>query len=1214
MTGSSRTIAILLVAIFAIMIFVISLFDTIVVDGPTIQIQGHYLPLSELDDGAAGLGTGSRQTLRLTESLIPDHLGQLRVDEAQQVQYRHEAAHRNAEFTRPTGPRSTADETVGHLKIPPGPGARILLGCSETDCPAAVVTAACDAGETEREGVVEDVAWAKVSIHSAEGLWIPDQHGAMHVILVPVVPGEARNIGEATLAVLDNGSTWLLAGRDRLRDCDAECRAALMEEDTSRQLDSWWPASWDEMADRVRMEPGLDSERDFTFVQKPRMHVRVGDNEIRTILPGGMPESHFEIDGRPVEVFRRSPGPVASSYRLARVLVDAASRVLEILPGPISKRPPAALRVARSNPESGSVHVLDCANVPPPIEQGRVSVGEQAGVHDWQDDEWLVAGDGVHYRVAVDQDWVELRLEVPPSGRARPFASLAASRFKAYNPRIDVSHCPAKTVLRAVTDERALPPGQDELTRRALPGVNETVQTVPMPYWLAKQHPDVQEAGHTEVDVASLCVNDEGLLMVSDLLSIRGLAHSRGDVVDNGQRFRKAGHIFRYAQAKPKLEQWFPLLGFWLAVGTASLYATVRLQQVGRRHWGHTLVAVGCVSVLMVVGSLLQMHMSASDNLLGTPDYVHRHLVTGWLTVIALVASMEAGLNLWDELEEQDGWHTLIRVLSVLGAGMLGLALWATLDGLAWQRWGAPNDQVLAGDMVRSGTRSFVTRFWLVGALFAALAWRTSRWKGVWVDQRLGPWALFWDRAKRAATQTCTSTGDALEHFIPAIKRALDRGVAAVRRAWGWWVALCEDARKEEFRQGKPAWKRPGRTALWLGVAFWDHLFPRGNFGGRWLVLAIGIMVLGAAWTQLKSGNRAAGGFDLKPAEFTAVFIGLGFGGMLAGFSQEGSTSRWWVPRRALIWSVLLLGVIGLCYLFAGDLGPLMVIVPAVVAVLFTWVFDTHSSENTDPHQRTHHPGWWRLVVFSVVASCVVILAVMAIVWISSLADSTTELPATLQRTIDRLGTYWHAWYTTPGWWTTRAHWLAAGLYGEGREVYLSNLHSDLAFTALMQTYSTTRALMVLGLFGGLVAALFGLGEKLLQGALTLNNSVPWVRDRSEDEHDGTTFQMQKTMVRNTAQDARRMAALGYLSYFAGSYLLMEVVVHVGTCFNTIFQTGVTLPWISSGGSAAMGCAVLVGLTVGMGAAALRELPEQDEWNDRWERLRQRARRELSDG
>ena len=140
-----------------------------------------------------------------------------------------------------------------------------------------------------------------------------------------------------------------------------------------------------------------------------------------------------------------------------------------------------------------------------------------------------------------------------------------------------------------------------------------------------------------------------------------------------------------------------------------------------------------------------------------------------------------------------------------------------------------------------------------------------------------------------------------------------------------------------------------------------------------------------------------------------------------------------------------------------------------------------------------------------------------------------------------------------------RAQWIAAGAYGEQGVAWVANLHSDLAWIALIQSLNTPFVAMTGLCYLVLVMFLIGVAEHTLE-----RSEQPGVKSR--------------TALRQS----------GFFCAFTAFYLWMEVVVHVASCFGWIPPTGLTLPWVSNGGSAALSYALLIGLALGLVLSARR--------------------------
>jgi cell division protein FtsW (lipid II flippase) len=311
------------------------------------------------------------------------------------------------------------------------------------------------------------------------------------------------------------------------------------------------------------------------------------------------------------------------------------------------------------------------------------------------------------------------------------------------------------------------------------------------------------------------------------------------------------------------------------------------------------------------------------------------------------------------------------------------------------------------------------------------------------------------------------------------------------------------------------------------------------------------------------------------------------------------------ITAWVLVLFVLCLGTYG----FRGDLGPLMVIIPALLCTMLVWVSPWRVTAGSsgapalgiEEGQGTKEVllrdwdfGWrTRLLAWVGCFASVWVAFRVSKVAVGLLSRWIMALPIggeTIMRAVERFDTYGTPWYTETGQWTTNALWISAGYYGRGDPMHwLSNLHSDLAFIATFQVWGNLGNYLILLLFVVLVFALLRLGDRLLHRA-------GWLYNRCEAADvdafaGGSIFEKKRTLDR--IQTATTKGAIaGYYVLFAGFYLASELFVHVGTCFNTIPQTGVTIPWLSSGGSAALAFSVLMGTALAAHVQGRRDLLE----------------------
>lgn len=258
-------------------------------------------------------------------------------------------------------------------------------------------------------------------------------------------------------------------------------------------------------------------------------------------------------------------------------------------------------------------------------------------------------------------------------------------------------------------------------------------------------------------------------------------------------------------------------------------------------------------------------------------------------------------------------------------------------------------------------------------------------------------------------------------------------------------------------------------------------------------------------------------------------------------------------PQLASLLAVLGLLVVVTILAFAvqGDFGPLMVTVPAILLTGAWWAM-------LRPREAAARASRRLLVV-----GVLMLLVLPGLLFGIDVASTMAEWVPDFQRANDRLLIWREPWYALGADWSVRGRWIAAGFFGEGQATWVANLHSDLAWVAVMRAFGAPGAIAVLGAYLCTCLCLVWMAEQALREAA-------WM-------------ERQGNRLRHHVRGAAIFCA------FASFYLAAEVFVHVATCFTRIPPTGLTLPWISNGGSAALGYALLVGVAAGGVLAACQQ-------------------------
>ncbi len=1068
---------------------------------PAIEVIGHYAPNVRVPEGAIRLGTGPSADLRLTETAVAPSLGTLTPDGAGSFAYLHDTTSNDAAFY--TG---SAGRLGGMIARPDAlaaldDGVRVVL--ADAVIPDGDRVRACDPSSSG--------PWTTQTLHLVDGtgLWVRDEHGRALTLELPAIQGATRRLSDGTLTW--DGTHLLL---------------------TSNLGNAWIAGPIEQWLSASPTPAPIPLDHAFALAIGLG-RVFPGSDDPRLALGGGRfvkPGAYLRVDegaAAPVGVTGSSP-PLSAAYHVFRRRPRAESAVpwvLALSQALGGESPGDRPRLGRTPGYPG--HLYRC-------EGGRA---EPVGEADLRVGDVMLAGHTTWTVGLAQGHRVDLMNVEPPSHRVHALASLSTGWLRTGNQPITVPPCPTNPedprrslVLRGTTDASTLPVGVEAETTPPIPAPGQQVARLPLPRWAAAGHSDVQEHGALEVDLVELCTDKDTLVVLGDKSPPgQPMLELSGGRLAPGDRFGVAGHVLRYTHTRPALEQVLPIGAFLVLVHGIAGIAAFRLSRhtsangtPAERHGPLLITALFCGA--LSIGALLQLRMAASPYLLGSADYLQRHLITSYLAAAGFLVAVEFGLTWRDE----SGLERLRRVLGVGRVASTGMLAWLVFDRMVFAAFG-PSDGP-AGPSVYGDLDAFL--------LFAAIATGLS-WSAPLVLAFAPVASALGGLLARARTFAPPALPD-----VPA-----EPGASPSARA----------------------------RALLAGAL--------GAPGRAVLPLLIGGLVL-AGGTAIGGSGRSLGGFDLKLAEFAALPVGLGLSGLLVGWSRVGSSfGRLAVILGTLGWLGGLTAVVVVFYALRGDLGPLMVLVPAIGLTITAWALPWRAGPTGAQDLRE------RVLVVVGYAGCMALAFGAVYAAVPAIEAHLTEIPgigAHVERAVQRFETYGATWYTEEGHWSTTANWIAAGFY-ETHEHFVSNLHSDLAFVAVMQSFHAVRGLVLLGVFGSIVLILLALGESALARAeATWERALGRLSDADRDAR--------RRYFREQVPAFLEAGETGYFLIFTSAYVLMEVVIHVGTCFNTLPQTGITLPWISSGGSASVGFAILLGAAL---ARSVKTGARLDQASDR---------------
>jgi cell division protein FtsW (lipid II flippase) len=773
------------------------------------------------------------------------------------------------------------------------------------------------------------------------------------------------------------------------------------------------------------------------------------------------------------------------------------------------------------------------------------------------------------FRVTREGGFVSLRAVERPDRWFHFFPSLTAGRINFTNRALRLPGAGQKVRVLGVGEREAPPPVEGTTPTVVAP----VVWSLPIAPWFARSLPTATtpRTDGTHVLGSIGLTPDAKEITIEDEYRRVGGARAMRSAKDN-ESANVAGHIVEYHRQLPQYEQLVPPITFAVLALLIVLAITASIRVATPRPPDDltsdfvvlaTTFGASLIAAALIAGVSLMSHMAAVDTLIGKTDYYHRQLFYSFvaLTVLAAILIRDRSPN------PLAAWRTFFPFsIGVAVAGIIVLYVWQGLDALLWI---ALTDSVDFSDPLLMQTLSFG----------GALALMVPALVGGFLDQH---------RVRRVALVVTALVGSLLLWI--ATRRTL--AMAA--------VALALLSLAVVF-----AHKLPKLAAItrWIRARYDERT-------GWKLTLAVGVVLL-VAGIKVSSGREGGG---VKPAEFAVWFIALGLAGLLTGeflplrspVVPLGKKTKIWLrvaaaaylivtllvtwtlrymagtvalvllPFFALValllfirqqaddfplrrwfrvFFVLLLLQLLITALYAaqGDFGPLLVLSPTIALVVICWSVAPSADDSS---------VWMRFVAPALVFVTAVWLFASGVMMIRSpWAPRISLIEGSIARASKRLTTFAQPWFTKEGSWGVSAQWLANDYFG-AREPMIANLHSDLAFIASLRVFGTATAA------SGLLALYLLIMLTVMACAWVL------VRNSAKDIPDDVKGQR-----RIAALDQRlRSREAAFLAIFCALYLMLEILFHIGSGFNAVPQTGVTLPWLSSGGSAAVAFAGLFGI------------------------------------
>ncbi len=254
-----------------------------------------------------------------------------------------------------------------------------------------------------------------------------------------------------------------------------------------------------------------------------------------------------------------------------------------------------------------------------------------------------------------------------------------------------------------------------------------------------------------------------------------------------------------------------------------------------------------------------------------------------------------------------------------------------------------------------------------------------------------------------------------------------------------------------------------------------------------------------------------------------------------------------WGAFLLFIFYLMLLGSIWALYTVQGDLGPALILTLAFsLYILFTSMIPAATKLVT----------WMRFLVFFSFLGIVIGMSFQL-----SFSPEVAQHFSQLRKIVERVSLWNQPWRFMVGEQLLQNQWNLAA-YNDAFQ-WFNNLHSDFVFTAVVRVLSP-----FWGYFIIVVTALF----PVLTFGLTWLHLLPLNSEVTAKNIEG-----QKGM-RAWRQYHREQYIRALIMLFGSLYLFSQNFIHIGSVLGVTPMTGVTLTWISSGGTSLVACYIVLGV------------------------------------